>query len=58
MFFRQYIPLQLQILKLFILLLVFVLEYIGQLSRFIGKLVKHFIIVFMRLLVEFLELDL
>jgi hypothetical protein len=54
----QDVALQFQILKFLILLLILILEDVGQLRGFVCKLPKHLVVILMSPLVQFFELKL
>ena len=58
MLFIEYIPLQLQVLELFILFLILISKDIGQPRRPLCELPQHLVVIFMCFLVQFFEVEL
>ncbi len=56
--FVEYIPLQLQVLELFVLLLILISKDIGEPRRPFGELPQHLVVIFMCFLVQFFEVEL
>jgi hypothetical protein len=56
--FIEYIPLQFQILELFVLFLILISKDIGQSRGPFGELPQHLVVIFMCFLVQFFEVEL